>query len=165
MGMLKERVQMWKEFKEFAMKGNMIDLAIGVIIGGAFGKVVTSIVNDLIMPPIGQLLGRVDFKNLYISLNGSSYESLEKAKLDEAPTLNYGLFINTLLDFLIVAFVIFIVVKQMNRFRRKKEDAPKPASKTCPDCLSDIPLAAKRCRHCTSYVDEIPVSANDNRVM
>lgn len=146
---------MLKEFKEFAMKGNMIDLAIGVIIGGAFGKVVTSIVNDLIMPPIGLLLGKVDFTNLFISLNGTSYDTLKEAKDAAAPTLNLGLFINTLLDFLIVAFVIFMVVKQLNRLRRKKEDAPKPvASKTCPECLSDIPIAAKRCKFCTSPVEE-----------
>lgn len=152
---------MLKEFKEFAMKGNMIDLAIGVIIGGAFGKVVTSIVNDLIMPPIGLLLGKVDFTNLFISLNGTSYDTLKEAKDVAAPTLNYGQFINTALDFLIVAFVIFMVVKQLNRLRRKKEEPPKPAGKTCPECLSDIPLAAKRCKFCTSPIDERPAAASE----
>ncbi|WP_127580227.1 large conductance mechanosensitive channel protein MscL [Paenibacillus koleovorans] len=146
---------MWKEFKEFAMKGNMVDLAIGVIIGTAFGKVVTSIVNDLVMPPIGLLLGKVNFSNLYISLNGESYENLDAAKKAAAPTLNYGLFINTLLDFLIVAFVIFMVVKQLNRLRRKKEEAPsKPTVKPCPECLSEIPIAAKRCKYCTTELND-----------
>ncbi|MCR8629676.1 MULTISPECIES: large conductance mechanosensitive channel protein MscL [Paenibacillus] len=143
---------MLKEFKEFAMKGNMIELAIGVIIGGAFGKVVTSIVNDIVMPPIGLLLGRVDFKELFISLNGVHYESLAKAKEATAPTLNYGLFINTILDFLIVAFVIFIAVKQLNRLRKKQQDKPEPKKimVECPECLSEIPEQAVRCKYCTA---------------
>lgn len=146
---------LFKEFREFAVKGNMIELAVGVIIGGAFGKVVTSIVNDLLMPPLGLLLGRVNFTDLFISLNGASYASLEEAKKAGAPTLNYGLFINNLLDFLIVAFVIFLVVKQLNRFRRKekaKEPAPEAATKTCPECLSDIPRFAVRCKYCTAQL-------------
>ncbi len=153
---------MWKEFREFAMKGSMIDLAIGVIIGGAFGKVVTSIVSDLIMPVLGLLLGKVNFSNLYISLNGKSYESLEAAQKAEAPILKYGLFINNLLDFLIIAFVIFFVIKQLNRFRRKKEEpAPKQVTKTCPECVSEIPIAATKCKFCTSVIDEGQRPATD----
>ncbi|WP_181956648.1 large conductance mechanosensitive channel protein MscL [Paenibacillus piri] len=146
---------MLKEFKEFAMKGNMIELAIGVIIGGAFGKVVTSIVNDVVMPPIGLLLGRVNFSDLFVSLNGTSYSSIAEAKAAGAPTLNYGLFINTLLDFLIVSFVIFIAVKQVNRFRRKQDDKPEPKKDTveCPECLSEIPERAVRCKYCTARLE------------
>lgn len=131
----------------------MIDLAVGVIIGGAFGKVVTSIVNDVVMPPIGLLLGQVDFQDLFISLNGQHYDTLEQAKQASAPTLNYGLFISTLLDFFIVSFVIFIAVKQMNRLRReKKEEQPDPKAglKECAECLSEIPEKAKRCKYCTA---------------
>jgi len=147
--------KMLKDFKEFAMKGNMIDLAIGVIIGGAFSKVVTSIVNDIVMPPIGLLLGRVNFSELYVSLNGKSYDSLAFAKADGAPTLNIGVFINTMLDFLILAFVIFITVKQLNRLRKKQEEKPDPKKETkeCPECLSDIPKQAVRCKFCTAYVE------------
>lgn len=147
--------KMIKEFKEFAMKGNMIDLAIGVIIGGAFGKVVTSIVNDVVMPPIGLLLGKVNFSDLFISLNGKHYDSLAAAKEAGAATLNYGLFINTLLDFLIVSFVIFITVKQLNRLRKKQEEKPEPKKETkeCPECLSEIPKLAVRCKYCTAYVE------------
>ncbi|OMF03991.1 mechanosensitive ion channel protein MscL [Paenibacillus sp. FSL H7-0331] len=148
-----------KEFKEFALKGNMIELAIGVIIGGAFGKVVTSIVNDIVMPPIGLLLGRVNFSELFISLNGTHYENLAKAKEASAPTLNYGLFINNALDFLIVAAVIFIAVKQLNRLRKKQENqpAPKKQTKDCPECLSEIPEKAVRCKYCTAK-QEVPMS-------
>lgn len=144
-----------KEFKEFAIKGNMVDLAIGVIIGGAFSKVVTSIVNDIVMPPIGLLLNRVNFSDLYISLNGKSYENLAAAKADSAPILNVGVFINTMLDFLIVSFVIFITVKQLNRLRKKQEEKPDPKKETkeCPECLSDIPKQAVRCKFCTAYVE------------
>lgn len=147
-------LKVFKEFKEFAIKGNMVELAIGVIIGAAFGKVVTSIVNDLVMPPVGLLLGRVSFTDLFISLDGKSYSTLAEAKLAGAPTINYGLFINNLLDFLIVAFVIFIAVKQLNRFRRKQEEKPDPKAglRSCPECLSDIPKEAVRCKYCTSSV-------------
>ncbi|WP_311764849.1 large-conductance mechanosensitive channel protein MscL [Paenibacillus agricola] len=153
---------MIKEFKEFAMKGNMIELAIGVIIGGAFGKVVTSIVNDIVMPPIGLLLGRVNFSGLFVSLNGVPYESLEIAKKANAPTLNYGLFINTVLDFLIVALVIFFSVKQLNRLRKKQEvpPAPKKNTKDCPECLSEIPEKAVRCKYCTARLE---MTASDRR--
>lgn len=146
---------MLKEFKEFAMKGSVIDLAVGVIIGGAFGKIVTSLVNDIVMPPIGLLLGGVRYDDLFLSLNGVSYPTLEEAKAAAAPTLNYGLFLNTVLDFLIVAGTIFLVVRQINKIRRKREKAAAapasaPTEKTCPECLSAVPIAAKRCKYCTS---------------
>jgi large conductance mechanosensitive channel len=140
-----------KEFKQFAFKGNMIDLAVGVIIGAAFGKVVTSLVNDLVMPPIGLLMGKVKFNDLFISLNGEHYETMGEAASASAPTLNYGQFISNFLDFLIVAFVIFIVIRQLNKFRKKDEsEAKDPISKECPLCLSEIPAKAKRCKFCTS---------------
>jgi large conductance mechanosensitive channel len=144
-----------KEFKEFAMRGNVIDLAVGVIIGGAFGKIVTSLVNDIIMPPIGRLLGGVNFKDLKIALvNLDTYDG----KIEEIPYVNYGSFINTLLDFLIVAFCIFLLVKGINALRRKKEEPEKaPAARTekeCPYCLSQVPVKATRCKHCTSHLEE-----------
>jgi large conductance mechanosensitive channel len=139
---------MWKEFRDFAAKGNVVDLAVGVIIGAAFGKVVTSLVNDVVMPPIGLILGRVDFKSLYISLTGQTYPSLAEAQKAGAPTINYGLFINTILEFLIVAFVVFLIVKQVNRMRPPAPTAE--TSKPCPYCASSIPLAAKKCPLCTS---------------
>ncbi|MCS7458809.1 large conductance mechanosensitive channel protein MscL [Paenibacillus doosanensis] len=159
---------MIKEFKEFAMKGNMIDLAIGVIVGGAFGKVVTSIVNDVVMPPIGLLLGKVNFSDLFVSLDGNSYASLAEAKAAGAPTLNIGVFINTLLDFLIVSFVIFIVVKQLNRLRKKQDDKPadpKKETKECPECLSEIPKQAIRCKYCTAYVEPAASLESSTRTM
>jgi large conductance mechanosensitive channel len=139
-----------KEFKEFAMRGNVVDLAVGVIIGAAFGKIVSSLVEDVLMPPIGRLLGRVDFSGLFINLSGKSYETLADAKLHNAATLNYGLFLNTIINFLIVAFCVFLVVKQVNRFAPKP--APAPSTKDCPQCAMPIPLAAKRCGHCTSQL-------------
>jgi large conductance mechanosensitive channel len=138
-----------KEFRDFAIRGNMIDMAIGVIIGGGFAKIVTSLVNDILMPPIGLLLGRVDFTNLFIDLSGKGYTSLEAAKAAGAPTVNYGLFLNTLMDFLIVALVVFWLIGVMNRLR-KPAPAPEPATKTCPYCAMDIPLKATRCPNCTS---------------
>jgi large conductance mechanosensitive channel len=140
---------MWSEFKKFVMRGNVVDLAVGIIIGGAFGKIVTSLVNDIIMPPIGLLLGSVDFASLYINLSGKTYASLADAKAAGAATINYGLFINAVIDFLIVAFVIFLLIKQVNRL--KAEPAPAaPNTKECPYCLSVIPLKATRCPNCTS---------------
>jgi large conductance mechanosensitive channel len=141
---------MLKEFKEFAMKGNVMDMAIGVIIGGAFGKIVSSLVSDVVMPPIGLLLGKLDFSNLFINLSGGSYVTIAAAKAAGAPTLNYGVFINTILDFLIVAFVIFLIVKQLNRL--KKAPAVDPTTKECPECLSAIPIKAKKCKDCGSTV-------------
>ena len=140
---------MLKEFKEFALKGNMIDLAIAVILGGAFGKIITSLVNDIIMPLIGQLLGKVNFSDLFISLNGTKYASLADAQAAGAATFNYGLFINTIIDFLIVAFIIFLIVRQINRM--KKAPAPvAPTTKECPYCYTQIPIPATRCPNCTS---------------
>jgi large conductance mechanosensitive channel len=144
---------MLKEFKEFAMRGNVLDMAVGIIIGAAFGKIVSSLVEDILMPPIGLLLGKVDFSSLFINLSGQSYPSLEAAKAAGAATLNYGIFINAIINFLIVAFAIFLLIKQVNRFTAKKEEAPAaPSTKDCPRCLSQIPIKATRCAHCTSDV-------------
>jgi large conductance mechanosensitive channel len=144
---------MFKEFKTFIMRGNVLDLAIGVIIGGAFGKIVASLVGDILNPIIGLALGKIDFSNLFVALNGQSYPTIADAKKAGAPTLNYGLFINTVIEFLIVAFVIFLVVKQVNRFMPKPAPPPPaPATKQCPECLSTIPAGAKRCSQCTSPV-------------
>ncbi len=144
---------MWSEFKKFIMRGNVVDLAIGVIIGGAFGKIVSSFVNDIIMPPLGLLLGKVNFSDLFIDLSGVGYPSLAAAQEAGAPTLNYGLFINNIIDFLIIAFVIFIVVKQINKLEargKKAEAAAAPTTKECPFCFTSIPLPATRCPNCTS---------------
>lgn len=142
---------MFKEFKEFAMRGNVLDMAIGIIIGAAFGKIVTSLVSDVIMPPIGLLLGKLDFSNLYINLSGQPYASLATAKAAGASTINYGLFINTVIDFIIVAFVIFLLIRQVNKMKRQPEVATAvPTTKECPYCLSVIPVKAVRCPHCTS---------------
>lgn len=146
---------MWKEFKDFAVKGNVMDMAIGVIIGGAFGKIVSSLLADVLMPPIGLLMGKVDFSSLFISLNGQAYPSLTAAKAAGAPTINYGLFLNTLLDFVIVAFVIFLVIKQLNKLK-KQAPAPaaaSPTTKFCKFCLYEIPIKASRCAHCTSEIE------------
>lgn len=141
---------MFKEFKEFAMKGSMIDLAVGIIIGAAFSGVVNSLVNDIIMPPIGLLLGKVDFSNLFFTLSGGSFTTLESAKAGGAVTINYGLFVNTLINFLIVAFAIFIVVKQVNSLKRKPEPAAEPVTKECPYCKSTVHINAVKCPNCTS---------------
>jgi large conductance mechanosensitive channel len=140
---------MWKEFKEFVMRGNVMDMAVGIIIGAAFGKIVTSFVGDILMPPIGVLLGHVDFSNLFIGLSSQHYDSVAAAKAAGAASINYGLFLNTVIDFLIVAFVIFIVVKQVNKVKRPVPVAP-PSTRDCPYCLSAIPAKATRCAHCTS---------------
>jgi large conductance mechanosensitive channel len=141
---------MFSEFREFAMRGNVVDLAIGIIIGAAFGKIVTSLVNDIVMPPIGLLLGRVDFSSLFINLSGQPYASLAEAKAAGAPTINYGVFLNTVIDFVIVAFAIFLAVRFINRLRRQPEAAATPTTKECQFCASVIPLRATRCPHCTS---------------
>jgi large conductance mechanosensitive channel len=143
---------MFKEFKTFIMRGNVLDLAIGVIIGGAFGKIVASLVADILNPIIGLALGKIDFSNLFVALNGQHYATIADAKKAGAPTLNYGLFINAVIEFLIVAFVIFLVVKQVNRFMPKPAPPPAPATKACPECLSTIPAGAKRCPQCTSVL-------------
>ena len=142
---------MFKEFKEFAMKGNVVEMAIGIIIGAAFGNVVSSLVGDVMMPPIGKLMGNIDFSNLFVSLNGQAYDSLKAAKDAGAPTINYGMFVNSVIDFVIVALVIFLLVKQMNRLK-KEAPAAAPTTKECPFCLSQIPLKATRCVGCTSEV-------------
>lgn len=142
---------MLKEFKAFALKGNMIDLAVGIIIGGAFGKIVTSLVNDLIMPLVGLLIGNVDFTNLFVVLGGGSYSTLAEAQAAGALTLNYGLFINNIVDFLIIAFSIFLVVKKLNSMKKQELSAP-VTTKTCPYCLEQVQLDATRCPHCTSQL-------------
>lgn len=142
---------MLKEFREFAMKGNMLDLAIGLILGAAFGAIVASLVNDMIMPPIGLLLGKVDFKELFVPLNGQSYASLADAKKAAAPVLAYGAFLNTIVNFLIVAFVAFLIVKQANRFKKPAPAVP-PSTRDCPFCVTSIPLTARRCPNCTSEI-------------
>ena len=140
-----------EDFKKFAMRGNVIDMAVGVIIGGAFGKIVGSLVNDIIMPPIGMAMGKMDFKNLFLSLNGKEYATLEAAKKAGAPVLAYGSFINTVMDFLILAFVIFIMVKQINKLT--PPPAPKPDHRLCPYCKKEIADDATRCPHCTSQLE------------
>jgi len=140
---------MLKEFKEFAMRGNVLDMAIGIVIGAAFGKIIASLVDDIIMPPIGLVLGNVDFANLFINLSGRDYPSVAAAKAAGAATVNYGIFFNTILNFLIIAFVIFLVIRQVNAMQRPKE-APAAATKECPFCLSVIPVKATRCAHCTA---------------
>ena len=142
---------MLKEFKEFAIKGNVIDLAVGLVIGVAFGKIVTSFVKDIIMPPIGKLMGGVDFSDLFINLSDTAYTTLAAAQKAGAPTINYGLFINTVIDFIIIAFAIFIVVKQINRLKKAPPPAD-PTTKDCPECLSTIPIKATKCAHCTSVL-------------
>jgi large conductance mechanosensitive channel len=143
---------MLKEFKEFAMRGNVIDLAVGVIIGAAFGKIVSSLVSDIIMPPLGQLLKGIDFSNLFISLDHKHYDTLLSAKANGAPTINYGLFIDNIIDFLIVAFCVFLLVQQINRWTRKPAPAAAPITKECPQCAMTIPVQAKKCGHCTTQL-------------
>lgn len=143
---------MFKEFKEFAVKGNVVDMAVGIIIGAAFGTIVTSLVNDIIMPPIGVILGKVDFSGLFLVLKEGKipapYISIADAKTAGAVTMNYGLFINTIISFLIVSFAVFLLVKNINRLKRQSEEAP--GTKECPFCLSVIPIKAIRCAHCTT---------------
>ncbi len=142
---------MLKEFKEFAMRGNVLDMAIGIIIGAAFGKIVTSFVNDVLMPPIGLLLGKIDFSNLFINLSEKPYATLADAKAAGAAVIKYGVFLNTVLDFVIVAFAIFLLIRQVNRMTRQPAAAPaEPTIKACSYCLSSIPIKATRCPHCTS---------------
>ena len=146
---------MLKEFKEFAMRGNVLDMAIGVIIGAAFGKIITSLVNDIIMPPIGKLTGGMDFANLFLVLGSGTFKTIKEAQAAGVATINYGMFINTVLDFIIVAFVVFLVVKQVNRLK-KAPPAEAPTTKECPFCISQVPLKATKCPNCTS---ELPSQA------
>jgi len=140
---------MLREFKEFVMRGNVVDLAIAVVIGAAFGKIITSFVEDVLMPPIGLALGNVDFSNLFLNLSGKEYPSVAAAKAAGAATLNYGIFFNQVINFLIIAFAIFLLIKQLNRLQ-KPAPAPAPATKDCPYCLTAIPIKATKCAHCTS---------------
>ena len=142
---------MFKEFRDFAMKGNVLDMAVGIIIGAAFGRIISLLVSDMLMPPLGLLIGNVDFSNLFINLTKTPYESLAAAKTAGAPTINYGIFLNTILDFVIVAFMLFLVIKQFNRFKGKPQPMS-PTTKECPYCLSAIPLKAVKCASCTSDV-------------
>jgi large conductance mechanosensitive channel len=141
---------MLKEFKEFAMKGNVLDMAVGIIIGAAFGKIITSLVTDILMPPLGLVLGKVDFSNLFLNISGTPYPSLAAAKAAGAATINYGMFLNSIIDFLIVAFAIFLLVRQVNRWTTKPAPAAAPATKDCPYCATKIPVNATRCPNCTS---------------
>ena len=142
---------MLKEFKEFAMRGNVLDMAVGIIIGAAFGKIVGSFVEDILMPPLGMLLGKVDFSNLFVSLGGQHFDSLAAAKQAGAATVNYGMFFNHVFNFMIVAFAVFLLVRQVNRLKRAEATAPAaPTAKDCPFCYSSIPIKATRCGHCTS---------------
>jgi len=140
---------MWKEFKAFAMRGNVLDMAVGIIIGAAFGRIITSLVSDILMPPIGLILGKVDFSSLFLNISGKSYATLAEAKAANAATINYGVFVNTVIDFIIVAFVIFLLVRQINRWN-KPAQAPEATTKDCPYCVSAIPIKATRCPNCTS---------------
>ena len=144
---------MFKEFKEFAMKGNVLDMAVGIIIGVAFGKIVSSFVSDVLMPPLGLLLGKVDFTNLFVTLSGGSFPTLAAAKEAGAATLNYGIFLNTLVDFAFVAFAVFLLVKQVNRLRQPAPAPAAPATRECPFCVSAIPVKATKCPACTSNLE------------
>jgi len=149
---------MFKEFKEFAMRGNVLDMAVGIIIGGAFGTIISSMVNDVLMPPVGMALGNVDFTNLYILLKEGSkaaapYAALADAKAAGAVTINYGLFINSVISFVIVAFCVFMLIRSMNKLKREEVAPPaEPTTRDCPFCYSAIPLKASRCPNCTSEV-------------
>lgn len=140
---------MLKEFREFIMRGNVLDMAVGIIIGGAFGKIVSSFVGDILMPPLGLLMGKVNFADMFINLTGTPYPTVTAAKAAGAPTINYGIFFNTVIDFVIVAFAIYLIIRQVNRMKKKPEEVP-PASKECPFCISQVSVKAVRCPHCTS---------------
>ena len=142
-----------EDFKKFDMRGNVIDMAVGVIVGGAFGKIVGSLVNDVIMPPLGMVVGKMDFTNLFVALNGKEYATLEAAKKAGAPVLAYGSFVNTVLNFLILAFVVFMMIRQINKLT--PPPAPKPEPRLCPYCKSEIADDATRCPHCTSILEEV----------
>lgn len=145
---------MLKEFKEFAMRGNVLDMAVGIIIGGAFGKIISSFVSDILMPPIGLLFGKVDLSNMFLNLGDGIFTKLADAKAAGAPTSNYGIFLNTVVDFLIVAFAIFLLVRQVNRMKREPAPAA-PTTKDCPLCCTSIPIKATRCPACTSELKAV----------
>jgi large conductance mechanosensitive channel len=140
------------EFKKFIMRGNVLDLAVGIIVGGAFGKIVSSFVADILMPPLGLIMGKVNFSDLFLNLSATNYPTLAAAKAAGAPTVNYGLFINTIIDFLIVSFAIYLLIAQVNRMQKKPEAAP-PTTKECPFCISAVPIKAVRCPQCTSNLE------------
>jgi len=144
---------MFKGFKEFAMRGNVLDMAVGIIIGAAFGKIVSSLVDDVFMPPLGKLLGRVSFTQFFISLNGTHYDTLAEAKKAAAPTINYGQFVNTVINFLIVAFAVYLLVQQVNRWTKKPAPAAAPTTKECPQCTMTIPIKARKCPYCTAQIE------------
>lgn len=145
---------MWREFRKFVARGNVFDLAVGIVIGAAFGTVVSSFVKDVLMPPVGMLSGGIDFAELYVNLSGTEYASLAEATEAGAATINYGVFLNNVLSFLIVAFVVFLMVRGYNRLReREKEAPPPPSEKECPHCRMTVPIAATRCGHCTSELE------------
>ena len=146
---------MLEDFKKFILRGNVMDLAVAVIIGGAFGKIVSSLVTDIIMPPLGLLLGRVDFTNLFVSLTGTKYASLVDAQTAGAPTLNYGLFIKNIIDFVLLAIVIFIMIRAINKLSKKEEKVEEPTTRECPYCLTQIAKKATRCPNCTSEVTPV----------
>lgn len=143
---------MLKEFKEFAMRGNVLDMAVGIIIGVAFGKIVTSFVEDVMMPPLGRLIGPIDFSNLFVSLSTAHYETIAAAKAAGVPTLNYGMFLNNVINFLIIAFAVFLLVRAVNRWAIKPPAPAAPTTKDCPQCAMSIPVQAKRCGHCTAQL-------------
>ena len=143
---------MLEEFKAFAMRGNVLDMAVGIIIGAAFGKIVTSFVEDVLMPPIGSLLGHIDFSNLFLNLSGTHFDTIGAAKTAGKATLNYGLFFSTVINFLIVAFAVFLLVRQVNRWTTKPAAPAAPTTKDCPQCAMSIPIQAKRCGHCTTQL-------------
>ncbi|PYR73452.1 MAG: large conductance mechanosensitive channel protein MscL [Acidobacteria bacterium] len=143
---------MWREFKQFAARGNVIDLAVAVIIGAAFGKIIASLVSDILMPPVGMGLGRVDFASLFFALNGQHYPTIAAAKAAGAPTINYGIFLNTILEFIVVAFAVFLMVRQINRLKTPEPAPAAPESRDCPYCISRIPVKATRCPFCTSEI-------------
>lgn len=142
---------MFKEFKEFVMRGNVLDMAVGIIIGAAFGKIITSFVSDILMPPLGLLLGKMDFANLFVDLKGGQYPTLAAAKVAGAATINYGVFLNTIVDFMLVGFAVFLIVRQANKLKRQPAPAP-PATKECTFCYSAIAIKATRCPNCTSQI-------------
>ena len=147
---------MFKEFKAFAMRGNVLDLAVGIVIGAAFGKIVSSFVDDILMPPMGKAFGGLDMKSLFVNLSSTHYNSIAEAKAAGAATLNYGIFLNTVVDFLIVAFAVFLLVRQVNRMMPPPQAAAAPRTKVCPFCLTAVPEAASKCSACTSQLAAIP---------